>query len=125
MASNNVFTAGITELLLLSILEKSDNYVYEIMQSIVKHSNGLLNISLNTIYTVAYKMEQDGYISEYTRKVGRKRTRIYYHLEPSGKMYLKAISEQYHQTQQGVTSVLAFLDTSVSTQEEGDADHET
>lgn len=125
MAITNVFTSGITELLLLSILEKSDNYVYEITQSITKHSDGLLNISPNTLYTVAYKMEQEGYISEYTRKVGRKRTRIYYHLEPSGKVYLRAISEQYHQTQQGVASVLAFLENAVASQEERDADNET
>ncbi|MGN0452608.1 MAG: PadR family transcriptional regulator [Ruminococcus sp.] len=59
--------------------------MYEIIKSIADYSDGLLVISQNTIYTAAYKLVNEGKISEYSKLVGKKRTRVYYHLEVSGK----------------------------------------
>ena len=56
------------------------------------------------------KLENDGYISEYSKKVGKKRTRIYYKLEPEGKQYLDTIRDNYQQVVQGVQAVLCRLD---------------
>ena len=81
MANKNNFINGITELLILSILNKHDSYVYEIVKSITEFSGGLLSISQNTIYTATYKLENEGKITEYSKLVGKKRTRIYYHIE--------------------------------------------
>lgn len=72
MASKNYFINGITELLILSILNCHDSYVYEIVKSIENFSGGLLTISLNTIYTATYKLENEGKISEYAKLVGKK-----------------------------------------------------
>lgn len=102
MSNKNYFITGITELLFLSILLRRDCYVYDITKTIEAYSGGLLTISPNTIYTVAYKLEQEGYISEYAKLVGRKRTRIYYHIEPRGQEYLNGISKQYAQVTRGV-----------------------
>jgi PadR family transcriptional regulator PadR len=115
MASKNLFTTGVTELLFLSILEQRDSYVYDITSAIEQRSGGLLQISPNTIYAVAYKLEQDGMVSERSVLVGRKRTRIYYHLEPEGQVYLKMIAEQYRQVNQGVA--LFFQQTDAGEQE--------
>ncbi len=107
--SKNLFFNGITDLLILSILDNHDSYMYEIVKSIREHSGGLLDISQNTIYTVAYKLEGEGKISEYSRLVGKKRTRVYYHLEPSGKKYLSELLNAYQSTTAGIHKVLQVL----------------
>ncbi|MBQ2943723.1 MAG: helix-turn-helix transcriptional regulator [Ruminococcus sp.] len=108
--SKNYFINGITDFLILSILEKHDSYMYEIVKSISEHSGGLLSISQNTIYTAAYKLEGEGKISEYSKLVGRKRTRVYYHIEPKGKAYLDELTKSYSSTIEGVKNFLSFLD---------------
>ena len=109
MANRNYFINGITELLLLSLLENKDRYVYEIVKSINEFSGGLLDISQNTIYASTYKLENEGYISEYSVRVGKRRTRVYYHLEPKGAEFLQQVKEQYFRTTSGVQSILEEL----------------
>lgn len=109
MAYKNNLITGITELLILSILEQNDSYVYEIQKKIYDHSEGLLSISLNTIYTATYKLEEEKMIKEYTKLVGKKRTRVYYHLEPKGKDHLQKLSEEYAKMSEGVTNVMNAL----------------
>ena len=112
MSSKNYFITGVTEMLFLSLILTKDSYVYEITKTIEEYSGGFLSISPNTIYTVAYKLEQDDLISEYSALVGRKRTRIYYHIEPKGRDYLASISRQYEQVNQGITRFFQSLDAS-------------
>lgn len=109
MPSKNYFITGVTELLFLSMLLQRDCYVYDVTKTIEADSGGLLKISPNTIYTVAYKLEQEGYISEYTKQVGRKRTRVYYHIEPEGRVYLDTITRHYAQISNGVDRFLRTL----------------
>ncbi len=107
--SKNHFINGITDLLILSILNSHDSYMYEIVKLIKEDSDGMLSISQNTIYTAAYKLENDGRISEYSKLVGRKRTRVYYHLEDEGKKYLEELMEDYRSTTDGVARILSVL----------------
>ena len=102
MASRNYFINGTTELLLLSLLENKDRYVYEIVKSINEFSGGFLDISQNTIYAVTYKLGNEGYISEYSVRVGKRRTRVYYHLEPKGAELLQQVREHYNRTTIGI-----------------------
>ena len=96
MAYKNNLITGITELLVLKILEQQDSYVYEIQKMINNHSEQLLSISLNTIYTVTYKLEKENLISEYSKRVGKKRTRVYYHLEETRKEHLAKVMTNYN-----------------------------
>lgn len=109
MAERNYFINGITELLILSILYMRDSYVYEITKNIENDSNGLLCISQNTIYTATYKLQSEGKISEYSQLVGKKRTRVYYHIEPSGIDYLNELKQNYQNTISGVQSIVDSL----------------
>ena len=109
MANRNYFINGITELLLLSLLENNDRYVYEIVKSINEFSGGLLDISQNTIYASTYKLENEGYITEYSVRVGKRRTRVYYHLEPKGAEFLQQVKEQYFRTTSGVQNIMETL----------------
>ena len=109
MPAKNYFINGITELLILSILKNRDSYVYEIVKTITELSGGLLNISQNTIYTAAYKLGKENKISEYTKLVGKRRTRVYYHLEPSGEKYLDELLKNYLNVTGGVSNLLNAL----------------
>lgn len=107
MANRNPLLNGITDLLILDILSVEDSYAYEIEKTIQELSKQSLNIPLNTVYTAIYKLEREGYITEYSKLVGRKRTRIYYHLEESGVNYVSELLENY---QTLTDSVVATLD---------------
>lgn len=109
MAYKNNLLTGITDLLVLSILAKKDSYVYEITKTISKNSNGMLSISHNTVYAATFKLEEANMVSEYSKLVGKKRTRIYYHLEPNGRAHLEKISEDYSKLIEGVKNILESL----------------
>ena len=109
MAYKNNLITGITELLVLKILEQQDSYVYEIKKMINNHSEQLLSISLNTIYTVTYKLEKENLISEYSKRVGKKRTRVYYHLEETGKEHLAKVMTNYNYMIDGVNRIINSL----------------
>ncbi len=110
MAVKNYFINGITELLILSILHEQDSYVYEMTKLIDNNSGNLLSISQNTIYTATYKLENEGKISEYSKLVGKKRTRIYYHIEDEGRIFLKELQQNYAQMTIGIQNVLDSLE---------------
>jgi len=109
MAGKNSLITGITDLLVLAILNNNDSYVYEITKSIERGSMGKLCISPNTIYTVTYKLEQEHMISEYSKLVGKKRTRIYYHIEPAGIEHYNELLTTYQNMTIGVENILISL----------------
>jgi len=109
MANKNNFINGITELLVLFFLKQRDYYVYDITKMITDLSEGMLVISQNTIYTATYKLESEGKISEYSKLVGRKRMRVYYHIEPSGLQYLDEILLNYQNTTIGITKIFTNI----------------
>lgn len=111
MAYKNNLITGITDLLVLSILkERGDSYVYDISKYITNYSQKLLSISHNTIYTVMYKLEEENMISEYAKLVGKKRTRVYYHIEPSGEAYLIELKKNYQDMTNGVNNIFNSLE---------------
>lgn len=109
MASRNYFLNGVAELLILSILKKNDTYIYDIKKIISEISNNTLPMSQNTIYAAAYKLENEGKINEYSKLVGRKRTRIYYHIEAEGLKYLEKLTSDYQMVTTNVGNILKFL----------------
>lgn len=110
MAAKNYFINGITELLILSILNQQDSYVYEMAKAIERDSNNLLSISQNTIYTATYKLENENKISEYSKLVGKKRTRVYYHIEEEGRNFLQELKNNYFQMTMGMQNILSSLE---------------
>lgn len=90
--SNNFFKM---EMLLLKILEEKDCYGYEIVQSIKKLSNDNIKLQEGTMYPILYKLEEKNYISSQRVLVGKRLSRVYYHLETKGKEYLQEIYCDY------------------------------
>lgn len=87
------------ELLILHELQQQDMYGYELTQTINKHLGGYYNVSSlsSSLYPILYKFEKEQKVSS-ERRVFGKRLRVYYHLEPAGKIHLKQLKEDYKKT---------------------------
>ena len=59
-----------------------------------------------TLYLILYKLVEAGYLSTYSKTVGIKRTRKYYHIETSGKEYLNRILNEYDEITKGIAMIL-------------------
>ncbi len=76
---------GTVELLLLTLLQTEDMYGYQLSQKLDEFSEDYLccrSVYVCDFYTACRKK---GYISASQQLVGRRRTRVYYHLEEKGK----------------------------------------
>ncbi|MDO5411252.1 MAG: PadR family transcriptional regulator [Lachnospiraceae bacterium] len=85
------------EMLLLKMLSESDMYGYQLSQEIKKRSSGMYTILEGSMYPILYRLTEQGHISFYETKVGKRQTRVYYHLEQSGKIYLDQLVLSYYQ----------------------------
>ena len=79
------------EMLFLKVLDRKDCYGYEITHSLKEITHGKIDVKEGTLYPILYKFEELGYITSEKKLVGKRMTRVYYHLEPSGTEYLDTI----------------------------------
>ncbi len=89
------FKRGTAEMLVLYLLSKEDLYGYQITQSFAEKSGGVYTMLEGSLYPILYRLTEAGYISDYTKQVGKRRTRRYYHLEDAGREYYKVILSEY------------------------------
>ena len=79
------------EMLLLKIISEGDCYGYQIVQTLDKISNGTIHIAEGTMYPILYRLLDEGLI----RLVGKRQTRIYYHIEDKGIVHMQKLYEEY------------------------------
>lgn len=96
------------EMLLLNLLKEQDMYGYQLSQELKKRSSELYTILEGSMYPILYRLNDSGYISFFEKKVGRRQTRIYYHLEDNGLMYLDNLQTSFQQ----YVNLIQFLLTS-------------
>lgn len=99
------FKRGTAEMLLLALLTQKDQYAYELSKALKETSKELFDIQGPSLYTVLYRMQERGFVSTWSEQIGR-RTRIYYHILPSGEEYLRSIMQEYMNVNHGVMEVL-------------------
>lgn len=100
------FKRGCTEILALYLLCQEDMYGYQITQLFSEKSGGRFTMLEGTLYLVLYKLVDAGYLSTYSKLVGKKRTRKYYHIEPAGREYLQRILHEYDEISLGIALIL-------------------
>ena len=98
------------ELLLLTLLQEEDMYGYQISQELERRSDGAYTLQESSMYPILYRMMDKGYISDKPVKVGKRRTRIYYHLEDAGAMRLAQTRREYLSLSLGVLKILGVSD---------------
>lgn len=110
MAISDNLKRGTIELSVLSLLKNGDMYGYEISQQLFIQSGELYQIQESSLYPSLYRMVEKGLISDRSEKVGKRRVRVYYHLETAGEEYLKELRREYLMHTAGVLKILGVND---------------
>lgn len=97
---------GTIELALLSLLRQKDMYGYEICQHLKEKSQDKYIVTEGSLYPVLYRLIERGCITDRSEKVGKRRTRVYYHIEPKGIDYLEEIKREYFTLHDGIMMLL-------------------
>lgn len=98
---------GITEMLILSFLDKEDMHTYAIMNKLDELSGGVCKISYP--YAVIYRLTDCGYIEEAGKRVDENRLRQFYRITPSGREYLNGMRKEYDSFINGVNMIFQAL----------------
>lgn len=98
----NVFRRGVMSLVILGLLKREDMYGYQLVQETARLSEGKLTTQEGSLYPVLYRLQEEGLISDKRVQVGKRMTRIYYHLEEAGVQRLEELIREYRETTQAV-----------------------
>lgn len=99
---------GTVEMVLLHLLSERPMYGYEILQEMKKRSNEQFVLKDGSMYPILYRMIDKGLITDEQVLVGRRRTRVYYHLTDEGKSYLEKIKAEYLFITEGIEKILNY-----------------
>ena len=105
-ANQNSFQRGVMTLLVLALLDREDMYGYQLVQEISTASSGKIVTQEGSLYPVLYKLQDQKLISDNKKLVGKRKTRIYYHLEDAGRAQLQTLLQEYDTITQGVLQVI-------------------
>lgn len=114
MATDNntgSYRRGVMSLVILSLLKREDMYGYQLVQETARASGGKLSTQEGSLYPVLYKLLDQGLISDKRVKVGKRMTRIYYHLEPAGAEKLAELIREYEDVTAGVFRIIRMEET--------------
>ena len=100
------FQRGVASLVMLGLLKQQDMYGYQLVQEMERQSLGAICMQEGALYPVLYKLEDAGYISAEKVLVGKRMTRVYYHLEPGGHAYLERLTADYKAVVTGVLRIV-------------------
>ena len=93
-------------MVILALLRREDMYGYQLVQETERASGGKLTTQEGSLYPVLYRLLEQGMISDHRVLVGKRMTRIYYHLEPAGEARLQEMIREYEDTTQGVFRII-------------------
>lgn len=102
----NSFRRGVMTLVILSLLKREDMYGYQLVQQTCSSSGGKLTTQEGSLYPVLYKLLDQKLISDKKVLVGKRMTRVYYHLEPAGEQRLAELIREYEDVTQGVFRII-------------------
>ncbi len=85
------------EMILLQLLSESDKYGYQLVQECRERSKGKFRILEGSMYPILYRLNETEYVSSYEKKAGKRLSRIYYHLQPSGQEHLEELKREYYE----------------------------
>ncbi len=109
--SQSSFRRGVMSLVILALLEKEDMYGYQLVQETAASSGGRLSTQEGSLYPVLYKLVDQGLISDRKVQVGKRMTRVYYHLEPAGEQRLLELTREYEEVTRGVMQIIRGEET--------------
>ena len=99
--------AGSGTMLVLSLLEKSDMYGYQMIEELSRRSSDLFQMKEGTLYPILHALEKDKCLSSYQQEAPTGRVRKYYRITRRGKQLLDGKRAEWAAFHQGVEQVLS------------------
>ena len=65
------------------------------------------------MYPIMYRMIDKGLVTDEQVLVGKRRTRVYYHITELGKTYLEEIKAEYFSMSEGIANILNYKEEEV------------
>lgn len=110
MALSEGIKRGTVELLILTLLKDQDMYGYQLSQELANRSNGLYTLQESSMYPTLYRLVEKGMITDRREQVGKRKIRVYYHLEETGREYLTSLRKEYCAICRGILSILEITE---------------
>lgn len=95
MAIDKGLLSGSTTTLILKLLENSDMYGYEMIETLSIRSDKTFDLKAGTLYPILHNLEKNGCLESYEKKSDNDRTRKYYHLTSKGIRLLQEKEEEW------------------------------
>ena len=99
------FTAGLSELVILRLLQDQEMYGYEIVQAIAIRTRRVVTPGEGVVYPLLHALEKDGALKSRRKPVGG-RSRVYYALTAKGAKRLEKLTRTWTQVNGAVAAVL-------------------
>lgn len=106
MTVDKGYLAGGASLLVLSLLEKEDQYGYQIIRRLEERSQKVFSLQEGTLYPVLHKLENKGYITSYEQQSPTGRMRKYYRITPEGLQQLVEEKKRFEEFAGAVRQVM-------------------
>lgn len=108
--SQGSFRRGVMSLVILTLLKREDMYGYQLVQETSRSSGGRITTQEGSLYPVLYKLVDQGLISDRKVQVGKRMTRVYYHLEPAGAQRQEELAREYYEVARGIFQIIQEAD---------------
>lgn len=86
---------GAGPIAVLKLLESREMYGYEMIESLSKTADGVLDLGQATLYPMLYNLEEKGWVASKWRESGSGRRRKYYGLTAAGRRELASRLKQW------------------------------
>lgn len=86
---------GAAPLAVLTLLERTEMYGYELVEALERNSGGLLTMGQSTVYPLLYNLEGRGHVEAFWRDAPNGRRRKYYRITPAGRTWLEGQRDQW------------------------------
>lgn len=86
---------GSTTMLVLSLLNTSEMYGYQMTKELEFRSDNTFTLKEGTLYPILHSLESDGMIQSYWEKTKSARKRKYYRITKDGKKYLEKKQKEW------------------------------
>ena len=100
--------SGSTPLLVLSLLKDGDKYGYEMIEELAKRSDDTFLLKEGTLYPLLHSLENEKFVTSYTKQTPGGRERKYYHLTERGKKQLVEETQQWRAYEHAINAVLSM-----------------
>ncbi len=103
--TNPSFMSGVPELLLLSLLQDTEMYGYELVQAVQERTGAAITLGEGVIYPVLHALERDGALTA-RRKTVNGRSRVYYLATEIGAQRFAAVKADWSRITTAISTVL-------------------